>query len=111
LGWAAEHASDEVLRDIARLRLAGVLADNNAAEEALKQLAIEPTPAFAARFAELRGDILASQGKATEARAEYERAMAKAGEMDATGAGAEQRRNAYRDMLKAKLEAVGGGAK
>jgi predicted negative regulator of RcsB-dependent stress response len=113
LAWAAEHAGDDALRDIARLRLATVIADSNAADEALKQLAAEPSPAFAPRYAELRGDILASQGKQVEARAEYERALSKAADVDkeAGGPSADPRRNAYREMLKAKLESAGGAAK
>jgi predicted negative regulator of RcsB-dependent stress response len=113
LSWAAEHGGDEALRDIARLRLATVLADSNAADEALKQLAADPAPAFAPRYAELRGDILVSQGKQGEARTEYERALTKVADADkeAGAASADPRRNAYRDMLKAKLESVGGTAK
>jgi predicted negative regulator of RcsB-dependent stress response len=110
LGWAAEHGGDEALRDLARLRLATVLADANAADEALKQLAIEPSPAFVPRYAELKGDILASQGKLAEARTEYERALAKADAADKE-AGVDARRGGYRDMLKAKLESAGGSAK
>ena len=65
LAWAAENAKDEP-RDLARLRLAAVLLDEKAYDEALKQLAAEP-PAFAARFDELKGDVLAAQGKKPEA--------------------------------------------
>jgi predicted negative regulator of RcsB-dependent stress response len=110
LGWAAEHAPDEAIRDLARLRLATVLADGNAADEALKQLAAEPSPAFAPRFAELKGDILAGQGKTAEAKAEYQRALDKA-DAAAKEAGGEASRSGYRDVLRAKLESVGGTVK
>jgi predicted negative regulator of RcsB-dependent stress response len=110
LGWAADHAGDPALRDIARLRLAALLIDSNAPDEALKQLADEPSPPFAARFAELKGDILLSQGKSAEARAEYQRALEKA-DAAAKEAGGEAPRSGYREMLKAKLEASGGAAK
>lgn len=110
LGWAAEHAGDEALRDIARLRLAMVLADNGPADEALKQLAVEPSPAFVPRYAEAKGDILFGQGKLAEARSEYERALAKTDEAEKSG-DADARHSGYRDMLKAKLEAAGGTAK
>lgn len=62
LAWAAEYARDPGLRDLARLRLATLMLDDKAYDEALKQLVAEPGAAFAPRFAELRGDILAAQG-------------------------------------------------
>jgi predicted negative regulator of RcsB-dependent stress response len=109
LTWAADNAKDEPIRDLARLRLASVLSDDNAADEALKQLAVEPSPAFAARYAELRGDILAGQGKNAEAKSAYEAALAKSEAIakDPT----EARRGGYREVLKAKLESLGGIAK
>jgi predicted negative regulator of RcsB-dependent stress response len=109
LTWAVDNAKDEPIRDIARLRLAGVLSDDNAADEALKQLAVEPSPAFAARYAELRGDILAGQNKVAEAKSAYEAALAKSDV--AAKEVADARRGGYRDVLKAKLESLGGAAK
>jgi predicted negative regulator of RcsB-dependent stress response len=109
LTWAADNAKDEAVRDLARLRLAGVMSDDNAPDEALKLLAGEPAPAFAARYAELRGDILAGQGKVAEARAAYEAALAKS-EASAKEA-PDARRGGYREVLKAKLESLGGAAK
>lgn len=97
LTWAAENA-DEGLRDIARLRLGAVLLDEAAYDEALKQLAAAPAPAFAARFLELRGDVLYAQGKKDEARAAYLEALGKVGE-NAAGAG--------RELLQQKLDSLG----
>jgi predicted negative regulator of RcsB-dependent stress response len=111
LAWAAEHAFDDALRDLARLRLAGILADDNAADEALRLLATEPAAPLAARYAELRGDILAAQGKAAEARAAYEAALAKSDAERGSDATRDQSRSGYHDMLKVKLEALGGTAK
>jgi predicted negative regulator of RcsB-dependent stress response len=108
LTWAADNAKDPGLRDLARLRLAAVLLDDKAPDEALKQLQGEPAPAMAPRFNELRGDILASQNKAAEARAAYEAALAK---LDAQGksAGVDARRHGpYREMLQGKLDMLGG---
>jgi predicted negative regulator of RcsB-dependent stress response len=51
-----------------------VMLDEKAYDEAIKQLAAEPAASFGPRFAELRGDILAAQGKLAEARAAYEAA-------------------------------------
>ncbi len=82
--WAAENARDPGLRDLARLRLAAVMLDEKAYDDAMKQLAAEPAAAFAPRFAELRGDILAAQGKTAEARNAYDLALTK---FDALGQG------------------------
>jgi predicted negative regulator of RcsB-dependent stress response len=77
LAWAAENARDPGLRDLARLRLAAVMLDEKAYDEAMSQLANEPGASFVPRFAELRGDILAAQGKAAEARTAYDLALTK----------------------------------
>lgn len=74
LAWVVEHSKDE-MRDLARLRLAGVMLDEKAFDEALKQLDNKPAPAFAAAYAELRGDVLMTQGKHQEAREAYQAAM------------------------------------
>lgn len=109
LQWAADNVADQGLRDLARLRLAAVLLDDKAGDEALARLAAEPLPSFAPRFNELRGDILASQGKAAEARAAYEAALAKL-ESAAGERGPEaQAHGPYRDVLLAKLDRIGGG--
>ncbi|MGE5768710.1 MAG: YfgM family protein [Betaproteobacteria bacterium] len=76
LGWAAEHAKDE-LKDLARLRLAAVLLDEQAFDEALKQLEATPAPAFAVRYLELKGDVLVAQGKKADARTAYKAALDK----------------------------------
>ena len=68
LGWVVEHAGEVELREIARLRLANLLLDDKAYDEALKVLEREPAPNFAGRFHELRGDIHAVQGKNTKQR-------------------------------------------
>jgi len=107
LGWAAENARSGELRDLARLRLATVLLDEKAYDEAIKQLSNEPGPAFAPRYAELKGDIFAVQGKLEEARAAYQGALTKF-DGTLTSAGSDQRRAQYRGMLQVKLESLGG---
>ena len=99
LTWAAENAKDEI-KDIARLRLAAVLLDEKAYDEALKQLDASHAPAFAARFQELKGDVLVAQGKKAEALAAYKAAQAK-GESKA-GVGAE--------LLQQKIDSLGEAA-
>jgi predicted negative regulator of RcsB-dependent stress response len=105
LQWAAEHAKDDALRDLARLRLATVLVDEKAYDEALKQLSTQPAEAFAPRFAELKADVLAAQGKSSEARAAYQAALSaleKGGKDEHGGV-----QGYYRDVLQAKLDSLG----
>jgi len=99
LTWAAENGKDEI-RDIARLRLASVLLDEKAYDEALKQLEAAHAAAFAARFLELKGDVLAAAGKKPEARAAYQAALDK-------GEVREGRGGAGRELLRQKLDSLG----
>lgn len=104
LTWAAEHAKDAGLRDLARLRLATLLLDDKAYDAALKQLATEPATPFAARYADLRGDILAAQGKPKEAAAAYDDALAK---LDASAKSDVVPRQDYRAIVQTKRDALG----
>jgi predicted negative regulator of RcsB-dependent stress response len=105
LAWAAENAKDAGLRELARLRLATVLLDDKAYDEALKQLAAEPSAAFAPRYADLRGDILAAQGKPKEAAAAYDAALAK---LDAIAKADDALRHEdYRAIVQTKRDALG----
>lgn|SRR5574340_1135230 len=107
LQWVIDNSSDAELRDVARLRLASVLFDEKAYDQALKLLADEPVVPFAARYAELRGDILAAQGKPADARTAYQDALAKLDAADKeTGRG--KSGSALREILQAKLDSVGG---
>lgn len=99
LTWAAENGEDEI-RDLARLRLASVLLDEKAYDEALKQLETAHAAAFAARFLELKGDVLAAAGKKPEARAAYQAALDK-------GEVREGRGGAGRELLRQKLDSLG----
>lgn len=96
LQWVVEKGKDEEMRDIARLRLAGVLLDEKKPDEALKLLETKHLPAFDGVYADLKGDILAIQGKRAEARAAYQLALDK---FDA--------RSNYRQLVQVKLDAVG----
>lgn len=96
-GWAAEHAKDSGLRDLARLRQAIVLADDKNYDEALKRLAVPPAPSFKARYFEVQGDILTAQGKSAEARTAYDEAIKL---LPAAG-------TPYREILEAKRDAGG----
>lgn len=108
LQWAADNAKDEGLRDLARLRLAAVLLDEKAYDEALKQLAVEPSAAFGPRYGELKGDVLATQGKLSEARDAYEKALASLEKQSSAPGEAAAVKAAYREVIQAKHDALGG---
>lgn len=106
-GWVAEKGGDDGLRDLARLRQAIVLAEDKQYDEALKLLAVPPAPTFMARYLEMRGDILAIQGKSAEARTAYDEAL-KADENSRKSDNAPA--GPYRDILQTKRDSTGGRA-
>lgn len=95
LAWVAEHAADDVAA-VARLRLAGLLTDKKAYDEALKQLDGIKSPEFEALAQDRRGDVLKAQGKLAEATKAWRAAWDK---MDAT--------QDYRRIIESKLTAAG----
>jgi predicted negative regulator of RcsB-dependent stress response len=96
LAWVGEKASEKEYRAIARLRLAGLLLDEKAYDEALKQLSEAMPKEFDALAADRRGDVLLAQGKKAEAQAEFEKAYkAMPDTLD------------YRRLVEAKLTALG----
>jgi predicted negative regulator of RcsB-dependent stress response len=108
LAWAADNTRDPALKDVARLRLAQVMIEEKAYDEALKQIEREPMEAFAARYAEVRGDIFAAQGKRSEAKAAYQSALAKLGERaKQDGAQAAGSAAAFNELVQLKLDALG----
>jgi predicted negative regulator of RcsB-dependent stress response len=102
LEWAADEGRDPALRDLARLRLAVVLLQQGAADEALARLDPAPDGAYRARFEDLRGDVLAMQGKPAEARAAWQAAI------DALEADGEETAARLRMLIRAKLESLEG---
>ena len=96
LQWAIDNAGEDELRDVARLRLAGVLLDEKQPEEALKLLDKKPLESMAGLYADLRGDVLLAQGKRAEARTAYQ------GALDKSEAG-----SAYRSVVQMKLDSLG----
>ncbi|MDG3063347.1 tetratricopeptide repeat protein [Thauera mechernichensis] len=100
LEWAADKGKDPALRDLARLRLAAVLLQQGELDAALARLQQAPSAAYKARFDDLRGDILAAQGKLVEARAAYQ------GAIDAL-AGDGDEAVTLREVVRVKLESLG----
>jgi predicted negative regulator of RcsB-dependent stress response len=96
LEWAAQNAASEEARMLSRLRLAGVLLDQEKYEEALKLLDEKVTEAFVALYSDLRGDVLVEQGKMAEARAAYQQALDKSVES-----------GGWRNVVQIKIDALG----
>lgn len=96
LEWVMKSGRDEH-RGIARVRLAAVLLDLKKPAEALQVLDGNKDEAWAAMVADLRGDILFTQGRLDEARAAYKLALDKS---DA--------RSPLRSFTELKLGALGG---
>ena len=76
LEWVHENASREGYRDLARIRLARVLLDEENPEAALEALDEVRSEAFDAVAGELRGDIHLARGAPDEARAAYREVLA-----------------------------------
>lgn len=96
LQWAIDKAKDDETAALARLRLAGIRLDEKKYDEALALLDARHAQAFAALYADLRGDVLAAQGKAAEARAAYKVALEKS-----------PPNGNYRNVVQIKLDALG----
>ncbi|MCW5575197.1 MAG: tetratricopeptide repeat protein [Burkholderiales bacterium] len=97
LQWVIDKGKEEEARDVARLRLARILHDEKKADEALKLLESKHADSFAGLYADLKGDLLFTQGKREEARAAYQLAL------DRSDAG-----SPMRQIIQLKLDAVGG---
>jgi len=98
LQWVLERAPSDELRDLARLRLAAVLLDDKAHDEALQLLEAKHAEPVAAQYAALKGDILVAKNQAAEARAAYKLALEKA----------DRRNDAFRSSVQMRLDALGG---
>jgi predicted negative regulator of RcsB-dependent stress response len=96
LQWVIDHAKEEGARDIARLRLAGILLDEKSYEEAMKTLEGSHEKTFDGLFSDLKGDVLAAQGKMADARVAYKAALEKMDE-----------KSAYRQIVEMKLDGLG----
>ena len=89
-------APDDAFVSIAKLRLAGLLLETKAYDEALAALSGSFSAGFAALASDRRGDVFLAQGKKLEAKAEYEKAYKTLDE-----------RAEYRRLVEVKLNALG----
>lgn len=98
LQWVIERASSDDFKQLARLRLAAVLLDEKAYDEALALLQSQPAAAYEAQYAALRGDILLAKNQAADARAAYKLALEKA----------DKKNGPFQESVRMRLEALGG---
>jgi len=101
LQWVIERSPSPDFRDLARLRLAALLLDEQAPQEALKLLEEKPLEAYAAQYDALRGDLLVALKRPEDARAAYRQALDKADAPRGEG-------SAFRDSVQMRLDALGG---
>lgn len=98
LQWVIDKTGSDEYRDLARLRLASVLLDENNPDEALKVLDAKHGAAFDAQFALQRGDILVARKQFAEAKTAYKLALEKSATRNA----------GLRDGIQMRLDALGG---
>jgi predicted negative regulator of RcsB-dependent stress response len=98
LQWVVDRSPSDELRDLARLRLAAVLLDEKAHDQALALLEAKHAAPLEGQYAALKGDILVAKNKAVDARAAYRLALEKS---DARSA-------AFRNSVQLRLDALGG---
>ena len=98
LQWVVDNARQDEFRDMARLRLAAILLDEKAYDDALKLLDASHDASFDAQYAAAKGDVLVAKNQADQARAAYRVALEKA------GAG----NTPFRESVRMRLEALGG---
>jgi predicted negative regulator of RcsB-dependent stress response len=96
LQWVIDHASEDELKQIARLRFAYVLLDEKAYDDALRILDAKHDEQLDGLYADAKGDILTAAAKPAEARAAYQAALLK---MDPKGA--------HRSYIQLKLDSLG----
>jgi predicted negative regulator of RcsB-dependent stress response len=98
LQWVVDKSPAEDFRDVARLRLAAILLDEKAHDEALRLLEAKHGAAYESQYAALRGDVLVAKNQPAEARAAYKLALEKA----------IKEQGAFRETVRMRLEALGG---
>ena len=96
LTWVIDKASDEGYQALARLRLAALLVEDKAFDEARKQLSAKTPEAFAPLMADRLGDLAMLQAQSSQAVQHYKNAW-KGFEPNAE----------YRRLVAVKLAALG----
>ena len=95
--FALEHSADDGIRQLARLRLAALLFEEKNSAGAMKLLEEPFAPAFQGLAAQLKGDLLAAQGKGAEARVAYQLALEKLGD-----------KSPLKPLVEIRMDGLGG---
>ncbi|MDT8363114.1 MAG: tetratricopeptide repeat protein [Nitrosomonas sp.] len=95
LQWLLDQSEEVELKDLARLRLAGILLDEQQFEQALSLLNAQHGTSFIGLYADLRGDVLTVSGKTQEARAAYQQALDRLGGQ-----------SSYQNIVQMKMDAL-----
>jgi len=95
--FALEHARDDGVRQLARLRLAALHFEEKNLPEARKMLEGEFDAAFQGLVAQLKGDVLVAEGKTEEARSAYKLALEKLGD-----------KSSLKPLVEIRLDGLGG---
>jgi len=98
LQWVVDKSPSDELRDLARLRLAGLLLDEKAYDEALALLGAKHAAPMEGQYLALKGDVLVAKNQPADAKAAYRQALEKT---DARSA-------AFRQSVQLRLDALGG---
>ncbi|MCB1984720.1 MAG: tetratricopeptide repeat protein [Burkholderiales bacterium] len=96
LQWILDHTKEPEMKDLARLRLAGILLDEENYSEALRHLNAKHIESFSGLYADLKGDVLLASGKTEEARLSYQEAVDKL-----------SKNNSYFNIVQMKLDSLG----
>ncbi len=75
LELAVKHASDDIIKQIASLRLAHIYIEQKKYEEASTMLNMAHDAAYDAQYEELRGDLHMAKGDIAQARIAYDKAI------------------------------------
>lgn len=96
LQWVIDNAKETAMHDLARLRIAGILLDEEKYDEALRLMSTPHDATFAGLYLDRKGDILVASKKIAEARLSYQAAIDKL-----------SKNNNYYNIVQMKLDALG----
>lgn len=95
LQWTLDNTKEDELKDLVRLRLAGILLDERKYDDALRLLDTKHGESFDGLYADLKGDVLNAEGKVAEARVAYQTALDKMG-----------KKGTYYNIVQMKFDAL-----
>lgn len=95
LQWTLDNTKEDELKDLVRLRLAGILLDERKYDDALRLLDTKHGESFDGLYADLKGDVLNAAGKVAEARVAYQTALDKMG-----------KKGTYYNIVQMKFDAL-----